>query len=426
MLDTAIIGAGPAGLAAAYALKQRGLPYTHLERNRGIGGVWDIDAPGSPMYESAHFISSRTLSGFPSFPMPDDYPDYPNHRQILAYLRAFAAAHNLAEGIEFSTAAAKVERTGDSYRVTREGGRATEHAQVIIASGAQWIPNIPTLPGTYTGEVRHTMTYRSAKELEGRSVLIVGAGNSGADIACDAARTADHAAISLRRGYHFIPKHVFGMPSDVFADGGPTLPMWLEQRVFGAMLRVLNGDVTRLGLPKPDHKVFESHPLMNTQLLHHLGHGDITARPAIATTDGTTVTFTDGSTEDVDLILLATGYRHEVPYAQDLLGHDAHPDLYLTAFSRHAGLYGLGFVETNGASYVLMEQLATMIAQHIEDRAQRPDRWIEFERLIAADAPDLTRGIRFVDSPRHAGYVESTALTRYLHRTARRMGWSIP
>ncbi|SEI81720.1 flavin-containing monooxygenase [Demequina mangrovi] len=426
MRDTAIIGAGPAGLAAAHALKQRGLPYTHLERNAGVGGLWDIDAPGSPMYESAHFISSKTLSAFPGFPMPDDYPDYPSHRQILAYLRGFAEANQLIDGIELGTAVERVERIPDGYRVTRADGRATDHAQVIVASGVQWIPQIIDIPGDYSGEIRHTVTYRSAAELEGRRVLIVGGGNSGADIACDAARSADRAAISLRRGYHFIPKHVFGMPSDVFSTRGPTMPIWLEQRVFGALLRLINGDVTRLGLPRPDHKVFETHPLMNSQLLHHLGQGDITARPGIAATEGTTVTFTDGSTEDVDLILLATGYRHEVPYARELLGEGPHPDLYLTAFARHPGLYGLGFVETNGAAYVVMAQLAAMIAQHIEDRTARPDSWDEFERIIATDEPDLSRGIRFIDSPRHTGYVEMTAITRYLHRTARRMSWSLP
>ncbi|WP_228374266.1 flavin-containing monooxygenase [Demequina phytophila] len=426
MLDTAIIGAGPAGLAAAHALKERGLPYTHLERNSGVGGLWDIEAPGSPMYESAHFISSKTMSGFPSFPMPDDYPDYPSYKQILSYLRAFAAENGLDQRIEFDTAVEKVDKIEGGYRVTRANGVTSDHAHVIVAPGVQWIPNVIDLPGRYTGEVRHTVTYRSAKELEGRRVLVIGAGNSGADIACDAARSADRAVISLRRGYHFIPKHVFGKPADVFADEGPTMPMWLEQRVFGVLLRILNGDPTRLGLPKPDHKVFETHPLMNTQLLHHLGHGDVTARPAIKDIEGTVVTFADGSTEDVDLILLATGYHHAVPFAQELMGEGPHPDLYLTAFSRNEGLYGLGFVETNGAAYVLMEQLATMIAQHIEDREKRPDRWQQFERVIATDTPDLTRGIRFVDSTRHAGYVDGVAITKYLHRTAKRMGWTIP
>lgn len=426
MSDTCIIGAGPAGLATARALKARGLPYSHLERHTGVGGLWDIDNPGTPLYESAHFISSKTLSGFSGYPMPSDYPDYPDHRQILAYLQGFADRYGLAGAVEFGTEVTAVEPVERGWRVTRADGSATEHRHVVAATGVQWYPNTPQLPGNYTGEVRHSVTYRSADEFKGRRVLVVGAGNSGCDIACDAARSADHAVLSLRRGYWFIPKHVFGLPVDVFAANGPKLPMWLEQRVFGGLLRVLNGDLTRLGLPKPDHKLFETHPLLNSQLIHHLQHGDVTARPAIADTDGTTVTFTDGTTEDVDLILLATGYRHRIPYAQHLVGDEQHPDLYLTAFSRHTGLYGVGYIETNSGAYGLMDAVAHLVAGHIADRTERPQRWQEFEEQIRADRPDLSGGIRFVNSPRHRGYVDSTAFKHYLHKVAKDQGWEVP
>jgi len=427
MSDTCIIGAGPAGLATARALKARGLPYTHLERHSGVGGLWDIDNPGSPMYESAHFISSRTLSGFSGYPMPDDYPDYPDHRQILAYLRGFADRYGLQDAIGFGAEVTAVEATGDGrWRVTRADQTVTEHDQVVAATGVQWYPNVPTLPGHYTGEVRHTVTYRSADELKGRRVLVVGAGNSGCDIACDAARSADHAVLSVRRGYWFVPKHVFGIPVDVFAASGPKLPMWLEQRLFGAMLRVLVGDLTRLGLPKPDHKLFETHPLLNSQLIHHLQHGDVTARPAITDAEGTTVTFSDGTTEDVDLVLLATGYRHRVPFVQRYFGDEQHPDLYLTAFAREPGLFGVGYVETNSGAYGLMDVLAHMVAAHIADRTDRPERWRSFEERIRSDRPDLSGGIRFVDSPRHRGYVDSAAFKEYLHKVAADEGWEVP
>ena len=425
-LDTLIVGAGPAGLAAARALSEHDLPYTHVERHSGVGGLWDIDSPGSPMYESAHFISSKTLSGFTGLPMPDDYPDYPSHRQILAYLRAFADRYDLTERIGFNRAVASVERAPDgTFTTTYADGSTSSHAHVIAASGVQWDPQVIELPG-YTGEVRHTVTYRDASELAGRRVLIVGAGNSGCDIACDAATAARRAVISVRRGYWFIPKHIFGQPVDVFADSGPSMPMAVEQAVFGRLLRIINGDVTRLGLPAPDHKLFETHPILNDQLLHHLRHGDVTARPAIAHADGTTITFTDGTAEDVDLVLLATGYRHTVPYAQDLYGDPQHPDLYLTAFGRTPGVYGVGFVETNSGAYRLMEMLAAMIASHIWDREHRPQQWERFERHIATDQPDLSGGIRFVDSPRHQGYVDSHAIQRYLRAVSHRMGWDLP
>ena len=114
-------------------------------------------------------------------------------------------------------------------------------------------------------------------------------------LACDAARYAKKAYVSVRRGYHFIPKHIFGKPADVFAHDGPKLPKWLELALFTWLQRIVVGDTTALGMPKPDHRVLESHPLMNDQLLHHLRHGDVTLKPDIEAFAGKSVRFKDGS-----------------------------------------------------------------------------------------------------------------------------------
>jgi len=423
--DTCVIGAGPAGLAVARALAERNLPYTHIERHTGVGGLWDIDNPGSPMYESAHFISSKTLSGFGGWPMPDHFADYPPRQQILEYLQSFADAYELTDRIEFGVGVRSVEKNADgTWTVTRADGRESVHRQVVVCTGAQWHPNIPELPGDFAGEVRHTVFYRSADELRGKRVLVVGAGNSGCDIACDAARSADRAVISMRRGYWFIPKHVFGRPVDTLAHTGPKLPMWLEQRVFGTLLRILNGDPRRLGLQKPDHKLFETHPAVNSLLIHHLQHGDITAKPGIASTAGKTVSFTDGTSADFDLILLATGYVHKVPVAQKYFGDEQHPDLYLSAFSReHQGLFGVGFVETNSGAYELFDAQAQLIAGFIDDQQQGRPSARRFAEMIRTDRPDLSGGLKFVDSPRHKGYVDSGAFVKHLGKVASRMGW---
>lgn len=423
--DICVIGAGPAGLAVARALAERNLPYTHIERHTGVGGLWDIDNPGSPMYESAHFISSRTLSGFGGWPMPEHFADYPPRQQILAYLRSFADAYGLTDRIEFGVGVRSVEKnTDDTWTVTRADGRESVHRQVVLCTGAQWHPNVPELPGDFAGEIRHTVTYRSADELRGKRVLVVGAGNSGCDIACDAARSADHAVISMRRGYWFIPKHVFGMPVDVLAHSGSKLPMWLEQRVFGALLRILNGDPRRLGLQKPDHRLLETHPAVNSLLIHHLQHGDIAAKPGIARTAGYTVHFTDGTSDAFDLILLATGYVHKVPVAQKYFGDEQHPDLYLSAFSReHAGLFVVGFVETNSGAYQLFDTQAQLIAGYIDDERRGRPGARRFAQMIRDDRPDLSGGLKFVDSPRHTGYVDSAAFVKYLGKVAARMGW---
>src|SRR5690606_16672645 len=131
----------------------------------------------------------------------------------------------------------------------------------------------------------------------------------------------------------------------------------------------LVGDLTRVGLQKPDHKLFETHPVLNDQLLHHLRHGDVTARRGIRSADSSTITFTDGSQADFDLVLLATGYQHSVPFAQELFGDAQHPDhLYLNSFSRrHPGLCAVGFLETNSGAFGLLDRQAHLVAGYLAE-----------------------------------------------------------
>jgi hypothetical protein len=148
----------------------------------------------------------------------------------------------------------------------------------------------------------------------------------------------------------------------------------LAQRVFGGLLRVLNGDIHRFALPKPDHKIFESHPIVNSQLLHYLGYGDMLAKGDVDRLDGKDVVFPDGSREEVDIVLCATGYEWKVPYV-DLAAFSwkgDRPDNYLHMFSRaNKQLFGLGFTETNGGIYKLFDGMADLIAHNI--RSQRYD-----------------------------------------------------
>jgi cation diffusion facilitator CzcD-associated flavoprotein CzcO len=422
-----VIGAGPAGLATARALRARGLDYDQVERHTDVGGIWDIDAPGSPMYEAAHFISSKTLSGFGGFPMDDGFPDYPSHRQVLGYLRGFARHYGLRDKIEFGVAVTDVTKNDDgTWTVRRSDGRAARYRAVACCSGAQWTPSMPPVPGSFAGTVMHSSEYRDLDQVRGQRVLVVGGGNSACDIVVDAGRVAARAVISMRRGYWIIPKHIFGVPADVFAEGGPALPAWVQQRVFARMLRVLFGKPEKLGLQRPDHKLFETHPLLNSNLPLSIQHGDVTARPGIRAVSGSRVTFTDGTGEDFDLIIFATGYQHRAPYAQEYFSSGQHPDLYLTSFSRqHAGLFGVSFIETNSGAYRHFDAAAQMIASYLDDQDRRPERARQFAEMIAADRPDLSGGIAFDGSPRHAGYVDAHALSRYRDSVFRRMGWQL-
>lgn len=422
-----IIGAGPAGLSAARALRRLGIDYDQFERHSDVGGIWDLDNPGTPMYESAHFISSRDVSGFFDFPMPRTFPDYPANRQILSYTKSFAQSYGLYDNIRFDTAVSDVRGTTKGWEVARADGTTSRYRAVIHATGVTWSPRMPEHRGTFAGERRHAVTYRSPAEFRGKRVLIVGLGNSGADIACDAATNAEATFVSIRRGYHIIPKHLFGLPSDELTARGPQLPLRLERPVLSALLRLLQGDLTRYGMPKPDHKLFETHPLMNSQLLHHLQHGDAQIRPDIDHLDGGRVVFADGSSEDIDLILYATGYDWSLPYIDDsyFTWRHGRPDLYLTAFNRgHRNLIGLGYLETNSSAYTLFDHISNVVANYLHDQVHAPQRAARFDRMIATDQPDLTGGIAFVDSPRHGNYVDSRTYRNYLRTLGKRMGWA--
>jgi cation diffusion facilitator CzcD-associated flavoprotein CzcO/amino acid transporter len=430
-----IIGAGPCGLLAARAFKLAGIPYDHFERHSGVGGIWDIENPGSSMYEAAHFISSKYTSGFFGLPMPESYPDYPDYRQLHAYIRDFASAYGLTGGITFNTAVERAEPLGqdaaNGWRVSLSTGETRTYRGLVCAPGVTWHPNLPDYPGLgeFAGEVRHTVSYRRSDELRGRRVLIVGAGNSGVDIACEAARAADAAFISVRRGYRFVPKHIFGVPTDVFASGAVRPPKGVAlPDDFSEMLDVLVGDLTRFGLPKPDHKALESHPIMNSQILHHLAHGDLTAKGPVTRFTPTGAVFADGSEEAIDLVLFATGYDYKLPFLDPALlaWRQGHPDLYLNIFHRTLqGLSVIGFVEFASAGYQRFDEMAQMAAMdaYLRQSGEGLDVW---RRMKAEDQPNLRGAMTYVDSPRHANYVDVAVYRRILSEIRERFGWPDP
>lgn len=421
-----VVGAGPGGLSAARALKSMNLAYEQFERHSDVGGIWDMRNPGSPIYESAHFISSRDLSGFIGFPMPQSYPDYPTNHQILSYVRSYADAYGLRQSIRFSTPVQHVQKEASGkWVVTLGDGTRRCYLAVICATGCNWDANMPEVKGHFNGEIRHSVTYKSSDEFAGKRVMIVGAGNSGADIACDAANRADRAYISMRRGYHFIPKHLFGIPADQVGESGPPLPIWVARPVMGLLLKMFTGDLTRFGLPKPDHKLFESHPLLNSQLLHNLQHGNVAVKPDVSHYDGDDVVFKDGSREKLDLVIYATGYKWSCKYAAEYFEwRGGRPQLYLSMFSRdHRNLFGIGYVETNSSAYKLFDTEAFMIAAYLRDQLDNPGSASRFDALIDHDNPDLSGGLKFVQSQRHEVYLEAHALKSYLKRLRRKMGW---
>jgi hypothetical protein len=219
---------------------------------------------------------------------------------------------------------------------------------------------------------------------------------------------------------------VFGVPADLFAARTPPLPMRLRQAIFQALLRCITGDLQRYGLPAPDHRVLESHPIINTKALHALKTGRLRAKPDIRELAQNSVVFADKSREAIDLVIFATGYKSCVPF-MDQAFFDRKGDKidgYLSVFNRrHETLFTLGFLVTNAGVFEDFDRLATMVASYANDRMTAPARAANFRARVAADHPDLSGGLRFLDSPRHATYAEHDAFRKAVEGTRKAMGW---
>ncbi|MBS1675304.1 MAG: NAD(P)/FAD-dependent oxidoreductase [Actinobacteria bacterium] len=424
----AVIGAGPSGLAAMRALQKAGIDADGYEASHDVGGLWDITNPRSTMYESAHLISSRTTTEFTELPMDSDV-DYPGHRVLKRYFDRYADDFRLRERFRFRTAVRRLERDGEGWilhaRTDMDGSGTSAHDSgtsvekrydgVILANGTLAEPHVPAFRGEFAGEILHTSAYKDARVLAGRRVLIIGAGNSGCDIAVDAVHHAASVDMSVRRGYWFVPRYLFGRPSDTLNQGRP-LPARIKQALDSRVLRMFTGNPVRFGFPKPDYRIYESHPIVNTQVLNHLGQGDLRIRADIDRFDGSTVHFRDGSRGDYDLILLATGYTLDYPFVdrEHLNWTGSSPRLFLNAFTpSFNGLYVMGMIEASGIGWQGRYEQAELIATYLAAENEDPARAARFRARVAQDAwPDLTGGYHYLGLARMSYYVNKDAYRR--------------
>lgn len=424
----ALIGAGPSGLAGARNLQKLGIPFQGFEAWTDVGGLWNIENPRSTVYESAHLISSKRMTEFSEFPMADSVADYPSHRELLAYFRAFANHFDLKRHFHFGVRVLQVEPLSEAadslWRVTwRDAAGDTQSADfkgVVIANGTLAEPNMPTFEGQFDGELKHTSAYKSAEQFKGKRVLIVGAGNSGCDIAVDAVHHAHSVDISVRRGYYFVPKYVFGKPADSLG-GKVTLPPWLKQKVDGTILKWFTGDPVRFGFPKPAYKMYESHPVVNSLILYHIGHGDVGVRADIARLDGHTVHFKDGSARDYDLILAATGYKLHYPFLDraHLNWQGMAPSLYLNIFApRHDRLAVLGMVEASGLGWQGRYEQAELVARYLKALDSGSPKAAALKAAKAGPPPDLSGGYKYLQLERMAYYVNKDAYRQAVRQAA--------
>lgn len=346
-----VVGAGFAGLPVVKKLLEIGDEVVAFDRNPGPGGLWNAGA-----YDHASIISSRGTTELPHFPMPSGYPDFPDRAQMAAYLAAYAGAFGLDQHYRFETSVERV-RPGDTRRwmVELDAGERVEADTVTIATGHHSTPKEVTHPGDFEGEILRSDSYGGADQLAGRRVLVVGYGNTGCDIAVTAARLNGNADISMRSGAYMFPKLFLGIPT---AEMGRRLPLkgdWVDRLVAWTVHRFAVGDLSRYGLPQPDFRILDKHPIVNGDMPALIRHGRIRPRPDVERLDGHRVHFVNGTSAEYDLIVYAVGYTVSLPMLRpedDLLDwEDGLPVLHSQIIApKVRGLFiqGLGQARTGG------------------------------------------------------------------------------
>ncbi|TIH08575.1 flavin-containing monooxygenase [Pseudomonas leptonychotis] len=428
----AIIGAGPMGLCTARQLHKHGIDFVGFELHADVGGLWDIDNPHSTMYDSAHLISSKGTTQFTEFPMRDEVAPYPHHSEMRRYFRDYAEHFGLYAYYQFSTRVIEVQRLEKGWKLISEHDGVQREwlvDGVLMANGTLHTPNQPALPGEFSGERMHSSDYRSAAVFDGKRVLVIGCGNSACDIAVDAVHRATSVDISVRRGYYFLPKFTLGRPTDTLG-GAVKLPRPLKQFFDGLLVRALVGKPSQYGLPDPDYKLYESHPVMNSLVLHYLGHGDIKPRRDIAKVEGKLVTFSDGEQAEYDLILQGTGYKLDYPFIDrshlNWPSNAGAPQLYLNVFHpEYDDLFMLGMVEASGLGWQGRDEQAELVALYIKSLQAGTAAAKELQKIKRERASTrLDGGYRYLQLERMAYYVHKDSYRQSIaqHSTALRDG----
>lgn len=420
VLPVCIIGAGSSGMTAAKSLKEKGIPFECFEIGSDIGGMWryENDNGMSSAYRSLHIDTSRQNLGYSDFPIPERYPGFLSHGEVLQYLEAYVDQFDLRPHIHFKTRVEQVSPTGDgSWQVTLQGGQTRQFRAVIVANGHLWDPRWAQFDGSFHGEQLHSHYYRTAEPFLGKRVLIVGIGNSAVDIAVDVCKTADTTFLSTRRSAWIMPKYIMGRPIDRwlgFLAGRLRLPTRVARTVVKWLAYPVTGDQARFGIPRPQHPIWREHATLSQELIPYCGHGWIKVKPNVATLDGDTVAFTDGSREAIDVIIHATGYQASFPFlAPDLFSvADGRVNLYRRmVVPNHPGLYLLGLVQPVGPTIPLVEVQGRWLASVLAGEIQLPAR-TEMQREIDAHHHHKTR--RYVNAARYTLEVDGRAYRKQL------------
>ncbi|MEV0964441.1 MULTISPECIES: NAD(P)/FAD-dependent oxidoreductase [unclassified Streptomyces] len=313
-----VIGAGPGGLAAAAALRERGVRAVVLEKSDSVGASW------RGHYDRLHLHTTRRLSGLPGLPMPRRFGRWVARDDVVRYLEKYAEFHELelVTGVEVS----RIEPDGADWVLHATGGRRLTGRAVVVATGFNHTPRIPDWPGreVYAGELLHASAYRNPAPYEGRDVLVVGVGNTGAEIAADLAGAgASRVRLAVRTAPHIVRRSTAGWPAQRTGILVRRLPVPLVDAAGRLLARIAVPDLSARGLPRPEAGLYTrvrqgAIPVQDVGLIDAVRTGTVEPVAAVASFDDAKVVLADGSRISPDAVIAATGYHRAL---EPLVGH---------------------------------------------------------------------------------------------------------
>ena len=304
-----VIGAGPAGLAVAASLGRRGVPAVVLERSDAVGASW------RQHYERLHLHTTRRWSGLPGFPIPRRFGRWVARADVVNYLEMYAVHHRI--DVRTGVHVKRVARADGGWVVEAESGEVFTGSTVVVATGYNHTPVPPAWPGveTFAGELVHASAYRNAKPYRGKDVLVVGAGNTGSEIAVDLTEGgASRVRLAIRTPPHIVRRSNLGWPAQGTGIVVRHLPVRVVDRIAAGVARVEVPDLSPYGLPRPTTGLYSrvmegSVPLQDVGLIAAVQAGRVEPVAAVESFDDGAVVLADGSTITPEVVVAATGYR---------------------------------------------------------------------------------------------------------------------
>ncbi|ESW34637.1 hypothetical protein PHAVU_001G168000 [Phaseolus vulgaris] len=362
-----IVGAGPSGLATAACLREQGVPFVLLERADCIASLWQ-----KRTYDRLKLHLPKQFCQLPKLPFPEDFPEYPTKKQFIEYLESYARHFEINPQFNECVQSARYDETSGLWRVKTVSSTGATRNEVeyicrwlVVATGENAECVMPEIEGLsdFKGEIIHACDYKSGESFRGKKVLVVGCGNSGMELSLDLCNHHASPSMVVRSSVHVLPREIFGKSTFEFAVMMlQWLPLWLVDKIILILAWFVLGNVEKLGLKRPATGPLElkntkgKTPVLDLGALEKIRSGEIKVVPGVKRFNNGEAELVNGEKLDVDAVVLATGYRSNVPYwlqEGEFFSKNGYPKTsFPHGWKGNAGLYAVGFTKRglSGAS----------------------------------------------------------------------------